>query len=268
MLEKLFHIRESGSTVRTEIVAGITTFMTMAYIIFVNPNFLSQAGMDVESVLTATCLSSALATLLMAFIANYPIALAPGMGMNAFFTYTICIQMKVPWQIALGMVFLSSLLFLVLAFWGVREAIFRGLPECIKYGTAAGIGLFIAFIGLQEAGIVVRSPGTLVDIGNLRSRPALLALAGLLITTGLMARRVKGAILIGLLATGVLGIPLGIVQLTRQGIVEFPALSPTFLKLDILGALKPMYIGPILVFLFFAMFDAIGTLVGVKKIAS
>lgn len=265
MLDKFFKIREAGSTLRTEIVAGITTFMTMAYIIFVNPAILAQgAQMDFNAVMVATCLSTAVATLLMALLANYPIAQAPGMGINALFSFEICASMGVPWPVALGIVFLSGCLFLLATVLKLRELIFHAVPECIKYAIAAGIGLFIAFIGLKEAGIVVAHPITFVTLGNLRSPPTLIALAGLMVTAVMMARRMKGAILSGIVLTGILGIASGIVE--YKGLVStIPSMAPTWGKLDIMGALKITYITPILTLLFLNMFDTIGTLIGVSE---
>ncbi len=264
-LDKLFKIREAGSTVRTEIIAGITTFMAMAYIIFVNPAILSQgAQMDFNAVMVATCLSAAVATLLMALLANYPIAQAPGMGINALFSFEICSSMGVPWPVALGIVFLSGCLFLLATVLKLREIIFQAAPEGIKYAIAAGIGLFIAFIGLKEAGIVVAHPTTLVTLGNLRSPPTLIALAGLLVTAIMMARRIKGAILSGIVFTGLLGIAAGIVE--YKGFISgIPSMAPTWGKLDIAGALKITYLTPIVTLLFLNMFDTIGTLIGVTE---
>ena len=265
MLDRVFKIKESGSTIRTEIIAGTTTFMTMAYIIFVNPAILSQgARMDFNAVMVATCLSAALATLLMAFLANYPIAQAPGMGINALFSFEICASMGVPWPTALGIVFLSGSLFLLLTLVKIREVIFDAIPEGIKYGIATGIGIFIAFIGLKEAGIVVSNPATFVTMGNLSSPPTLLAIFGLLVTAILMARQVKGAILIGIVFTGILGVFMGIVE--YKGLVSpIPSIAPTWGKLDILGALKLVYLTPIVTLLFLNMFDTIGTLIGVSE---
>ena len=265
MLDRLFKIKESGSTIRTEIIAGITTFMTMAYIIFVNPAILSQgAGMDFNAVMVATCLSAAVATLLMALLANYPIAQAPGMGINALFSFEICASMGVPWPIALGIVFLSGSLFLLLTLVKIREVIFDAIPEGIKYGIATGIGIFIAFIGLKEAGIVISNPATFVTMGDLSSPPTLLAIFGLLVTAILMARQVKGAILIGIVFTGILGVFMGIVE--YKGLVSpIPSIAPTWGKLDILGAVKLVYLTPIVTLLFLNMFDTIGTLIGVSE---
>lgn len=265
MLNRLFKIKEAGSTIRTEIIAGITTFMTMAYIIFVNPAILSQgAKMDFNAVMVATCLSAAVATLIMGFLANYPIAQAPGMGINALFSFEICASMGVPWPIALGIVFLSGSLLLLLTVVKIREMICEAIPEGIKYGIATGIGIFIAFIGLKEAGIVVSDPATFVTMGDLSLPPTILAIAGLLVTAILMARQIKGAILIGIIFTGIMGIFMGIVE--YKGLVStIPSIAPTFGKLDILGALKLTYLTPIVTLLFLNMFDTIGTLIGVSE---
>lgn len=265
MLDKLFQIREAGSTVRTEIVAGITTFMTMAYIIFVNPAILSQgAKMDFDAVMVATCLSAAVATLIMAFLANYPIAQAPGMGINALFSFEICASMGVPWPVALGIVFISGMLLLFLTVVKIREMICYAIPEGMKYGIATGIGIFIAFIGLREAGIVVADPATFVTLGKLSAPPTLLAILGLLATAILMARRIRGAILIGMIITALLGVLMGIV--TYKGLVSpIPSMGPTWGKLDIRGALQPAYLTPMLTLLFLNMFDTIGTLIGVSE---
>ena len=265
MLDKLFKVKESGSTIRTEIIAGVTTFMTMAYIIFVNPAILSQgAKMDFNAVMVATCLSAAVATLLMALLANYPIAQAPGMGINALFSFEICASMGVPWPIALGIVFLSGSLFLLLTLVKIREIIFDAIPEGIKYGIATGIGIFIAFIGLKEAGVVVSNAATFVTMGDLSSPPTLLAIAGLLVTAILMALQIKGAILIGIVFTGILGVFMGIVE--YKGLVSpIHSIAPTWGKLDILGALKLVYLTPIITILFLNMFDTIGTLIGVSE---
>jgi adenine/guanine/hypoxanthine permease len=271
MLEKLFKLKAHNTDVKTELIAGITTFMTMAYIILVNPAILSVpaphgAGMNFEAVMAATAISSAIATLLMALIANYPIALAPGMGMNALFSFTICGAMGVDWRIALGIVFVSSIIFILLTFWGVRELIFNAIPDTIKYATVVGIGLFIAFIGLKDAGIVVSNPETSVALGNLKSTPTLIAIAGIIIIATLMSLHVKGSILIGILFSGFIGYLTGIVHFDfSNGFLTIPSLHATFGRMDVVGAFKMKYIGPIFTFLFFALFDAIGTLVGVTK---
>ena len=269
MLARAFKLRENNTNIQTEMIAGVTTFMTMAYIIIVNPAILSVprphgAGMDFNSVMVATCIASAFATFFMGLYANYPFALAPGMGMNALFSFGICGTMGVPWEVALGIVFLSGLFFVLLTFLRIREMVVDAIPECIKYGTAAGIGVFIAFIGLKDAGIVVSHPTTFVTLGNLSSPPTLLALGGLLVTAVLIARRVRGAIFWGLLITGSTGIPLKIVKFT--GVFSpIPSIAPTFARIDILAALKIAYLPSVFIFLFFIMFDTIGTLIGVGE---
>lgn len=261
----MFKVRESGSDIKTEIIAGITNFMTMAYIIFVNPIILGEgAGMDFQSVMVATCISSAIATLLMAFVANYPIALAPGMGMNAFFSYEIAKGMGVPWQICLGIVFLSGVIFIFLTLIGIREKIFSAVPDCIKFSIPAGIGIFIAFIGLKNAGIIIGDPETLVHIGNLKNKPSVIAIFGFLIIVVLASRRIKGAIFWGLIITAFLAVVSGTVEFSGK-FIKFPSMSETFLKLDIKGALDLRYLTPVFIFLFFAMFDAIGTIIGVGE---
>jgi len=220
--------------------------------------------MDFNSVMVATCIASAFATFFMGLYANYPFALAPGMGMNALFSFGICGTMGVPWEVALGIVFLSGLFFVLLTFLRIREMVVDAIPECIKYGTAAGIGVFIAFIGLKDAGIVVSHPTTFVTLGNLSSPPTLLALGGLLVTAVLIARRVRGAIFWGLLITGSTGIPLKIVEFT--GVFSpIPSIASTFARIDILAALKIAYLPSVFIFLFFIMFDTIGTLIGVGE---
>lgn len=263
----MFQLKKSGSNVKTEIIAGITTFMTMAYIIFVNPIILSDpngAGMDFQSVMVATCVSSALTTMIMAFVANYPIALAPGMGMNVFFSYEVARGMGVPWQVCLGIVFLSGVIFIFLTLFGIREKIFFAVPDCMKFSIPAGIGIFIAFIGMQKSGIIVGSPGTLVHLGDLRNKVAIITIIGFLITAILASRRVRGAIFWGLIFTTILSIIFKTVSFSGK-FLKFPSMSETFLKLDIPGAFKINYLTPVVIFLFFAMFDAIGTLIGVGE---
>ncbi len=251
-----------GTTVRTEIIAGVTTFMTMAYIIFVQPAVLSAAGMDFGAVLTATCLATALATTLMALTANYPIAVAPAMGHNFFFAYSVVVGMRVPWQVALGAVAVAGGIFIATAGIGLRERVITAIPESLKHAIAAGIGLLIAAIGLQWAGVIVASPGTLVTLGNLRAVPTAVALGALLLTAVLMARRVPGAFLIGILAAAAASMPFGLLQF--DGVVgRPPSLAPTFLQLDVAGAFSPRMGAVIFVFFFLALFDSIGTLVGV-----
>jgi AGZA family xanthine/uracil permease-like MFS transporter len=263
-LERRFALAANGTTVRTEAVAGVTTFLTMAYIIFVQPAVLGAAGMDLGAVLVATCLSTAFATTLMALLANYPIAVAPAMGHNFFFAYTVVLGMKVPWQVALGAVAVAGLFFILTAGFGLREHLITAIPASLKHAIAAGIGLLIATIGLEWAGLIVTAPGTLVALSDLHSRPVALALAGLTLTAVLMVRRVPGALLWGILASTAMGVPLGIVR--YQGIAGVPpSIAPTFLQLDVLGAVAPGMITVVLVFLLLALFDSVGTLVGVGE---
>ena len=261
-LERRFQLAAHGTTAAREAFAGLTTFLTMAYIVFVQPAVLSAAGMDFGAVMAATCLSTALATTMMALTANYPIAVAPAMGHNFFFAYSVVVGMKVPWQVALGAVAIAGFVFVVTAGIGLREHVMTAIPESLKHAIAAGIGLLIAMVGLQWAGLVVASPGTLVTLGSLHSRPVVVALAGLTVTAVLMARRVTGALLLGIIASAALAFPLGILQ--YQGIASPPpSLAPTLLQLDIAGALAPGMIPVAFVFLFLALFDSIGTLVAV-----
>jgi len=262
LLERRFHLTENETTVRRELFAGLTTFMAMAYVVVVNPRILSEAGMPADGVLFATCLAAALATLLMGLWANYPIALAPGMSLNAYFTYSVVIGRHVPWQTALGVVFLSGVLFLVLTLTKVREHIVNDIPDCLKHGTAAGIGLFIAFIGLRNAGLIVANPATFVSFGKISDHAALLAVAGLLLTAILMARRASGAILLGMVITAIAGIPLGLAHWPEH-LFSLPHPSGTFLKLDLAGAAKLGLGDLVFVFFFVDLFDNVGTLVGV-----
>lgn len=261
-LDKTFGLKANGTSVRTEFIGGTTTFMTMSYIIFVQPAILSLAGMDRGAVMTATCLSSALATLLVGLLAKYPIAQAPAMGHNIFFAVIVCGSMGYTWQVALGANFLSGVLFLVLALFGVWGRAVDAVPGALKYGIAVGIGLLIALVGLQYGGIVVDAEGVLVGLGDLTSRPVLLVLFGLALTSVLMVLRVPGAILLGILATALAGIPLGIVK--YHGLVApAPSLAPTFLKMDVAGAFQSGLFAVIFVFFFLDVFDTMGTLIGV-----
>jgi AGZA family xanthine/uracil permease-like MFS transporter len=263
-IDRYFNISGQGSSVKTECVAGLTTFMTMAYIIFVNPAMLSAAGMDFGSVMMATCISAALASILMGLYANYPIALATGMGENAFFTYTIVIGMGIPWRVALGCVFVTGLLFLLLSLTRFRELLIDAIPASLKYAISGGIGLFIAFIGLSDAGLVQAHPGTMVALGPVTQPPVLLALAGLAVTAVLLVRGVSGALLWGILITAIAGIPLGIVS--WKGIAAAPpSLLPTLLQMDIPAALSPALLPVIATFLFMGVFDTVGTLAGVGE---
>jgi adenine/guanine/hypoxanthine permease len=262
LLERIFHLQENDTTVRRELLGGLTTFMTMAYVVVVNPQILSEAGMPVEGVLFATCISAAIATLIMGLWANYPIALAPGMSLNAYFTYSIVIGRGVPWQTALGVVFLSGLLFLLLTLTNIREQIVNGIPDCLKHGTAAGIGFFIAFIGLRNAKIIVANPATFVGLGKASDPQVLLAAAGLLLIAVLMARRIGSAILLGIVAIALAGIPLGLSHWPAH-LVSLPHPSSTLLKFDLRAAAKIGLGDLIFVFFFVDLFDNVGTLVGV-----
>jgi adenine/guanine/hypoxanthine permease len=262
LLERVFHLTENKTTVRRELLAGLTTFMTMAYVVVVNPRILAEGGMPVEGVLFATCISAALATLVMGLWANYPIALAPGMSLNAYFTYSIVIGRGVPWQTALGVVFLSGLLFLLLTLTNVREHIVNGIPDCLKHGTAAGIGLFIAFVGLRNAKIIVANPATFVAFGKTSDPEVLLAAAGLILIAILMIRRVGSAILLGIVAIALAGIPLGLAHWPGQ-LFSWPHPAGTFLKLDLRSATRLGLGELIFVFFFVDLFDNVGTLVGV-----
>lgn len=262
MLEKLFRLKENGTSVRREIVAGCTTFATLSYIIFVQPALLGHkdVGMNPGAVMVATCLASAGSTFLMAFLTNYPVALAPGMGINAYFVFSVCLGLGVPWQEALGIVFISGMLFVILSFVGLRAAVMNALPSSLHNAIAVGIGVFIAFIGLQMSGIIESHPATFVTLGNIHSKLVIIAIFGIFIILTLMAHRVKGAILMGILATTVLSLLLGIVQF--KGVVSAPpSLAPTFLKLSFPDIFSRVELIPI-IFVFFSvdMFDSIGTL--------
>jgi len=262
-LEKFFKIKEHGSTPRIEIIAGLTTFMTMAYILAVNPGILSAAGMPAGGVFTATALSALIATLAMALLSNLPIALAPGMGLNAFFAFTVVLTMGYTWQLALTAVFLEDIVFILMSLLNIREAIVKSIPKNIKSAVSVGIGLFIAFIGLQNAGIIVNNDATLVSLGAITKGPALLAIIGLVITGVLLAFRVKGALLIGILATTIVGIPFGITKIA-QGFNPFsmPA-APLLFQFQFDKVFTLDFFVVFFTFLFVDIFDTIGTLVGV-----
>jgi len=263
-LERYFEFAALNANWRTEILAGFTTFMTMAYIVFVNPAILHEAGMPLAAVTAATCLAAAVGSVLMGVLAKYPIALAPGMGLNAYFTYTVVKGMGVAWQTALGAVFISGVVFLVLTALGVRQLIIATIPFELYAAVAAGVGLFIAFIGFRNSGIIVMNPATTVTLGNLRDKSTALALAGLLLMAALMAWRVRAAMLIGILATTALGLASGVAQWVPQS-YRIQDLSATAGKLDLGGTLRLGLLEIIFVFLFIDMFDNIGTLVAVGK---
>lgn len=263
-LEVYFHFAEQGTTWRTELLAGLTTFTTMAYIIFVNPSILSETGMPVAAVTVATCLCAAFGSILMGALANYPLALAPGMGLNAYFTYTVVKGMGVPWPTALGAVFLSGILFLLLTLGGIRQRLLAAIPHHLHAAVAGGIGLFIAFIGLRNAGLIVPSPATTVTLGDLHKPGTLLALFGIALIAVLQALRIRAAMLIGILGTLLVGI------LFRQVPWQPATLNPlairaTAFHLDIRGALRLNALEIIFVFLFVDLFDNIGTLVAVTE---
>ena len=262
-LQRFFKLEESKTSFRLEMVGGITTFMTMSYIIFVQPAILSVAGMDKGAVMFATCVSSALATLLMGILAKYPIALAPAMGHNVFFAVIVCGTMGYSWQVALGAVFISGTIFIILSAIGVWGDLVAAVPDSLKNAIAVGIGLLIALIGLEYGGLVVDAPGVLVGLGDLTSKPVALVLFGLVLISIMMALKVPGAILIGILATAILGLPLGIVK--YHGILAPPpSIAPTLFKLDVVGALSTGLITVIFIFFFLDLFDTMGTLIGVS----
>jgi AGZA family xanthine/uracil permease-like MFS transporter len=262
VLERLFELEKHGTSVRTELVAGLTTFMTMAYIIFVNPAILADAGMDRGATFVATCLAAAFASAFMGLYANYPVALAPGMGLNAYFTYGVVKGLGHSWETALGAVFLSGILFLIVSLTPIREWVINSIPRSLKMAIAAGIGLFLAIIGLQSAGIIKAHPATLVTLGDLKSPTVLLAALGLILMGALDTRRVPGAILIGILAAAIAGMALGLSKF--GGVVALPpSIAPVFLKLDIAKALEIGLIAIVFTFFFVDVFDNTGTLVGV-----
>ena len=265
----LFRIRETGTTFMTEVLAGITTFVTMSYIIFVNPNILSNTGMDFNALVVVTCLASALGTFLMAILADYPIALAPGMGLNAFFAFGVVLNMKingapVTWQMALAAVFIEGAIFAVLTLTSIREAIMNSIPKSLKIGISAGIGLFIAFIGLQSAGIVVNNDATLLGLGQLRGNtPMMLSMLGLLIMAVLTAWNVKGALLLGLIIVTGIAAALGLVQVPEKFVSEPPSIMPLVGQLDFSLIKSSEFWVVVFTFFFVDFFDTLGTLVGV-----
>ena len=270
MLERLFGLADHGTTVRTELLAGLTTFLTMAYIVAVNPVILGEAGMPVAAVAAATCLAAGIGSILMGLCSNYPLALAPGMGLNAYFTFTVVKGMGIPWPTALGCVFLSGLAFLILTVAGVRQLIISAVPRALFAAVAGGVGLFIAFIGLSDAGVIVAKPGTMVGLGNLTSPTAGLALLGLAVIAILQVRQVRGAMLLGILITTAIAWPLGLAHFSH-GSYSLGDLSATAFRLDVPAALNLKgdvglsLLEIVFVFLFVDMFDNVGTLVAVTK---
>lgn len=263
-IEGYFEFSRLGTNWRTEILAGVTTFLTMAYIVLVNPAILAEAGMPLAAVTAATCLSAAFGSILMGVIARYPIALAPGMGLNAYFAYTVCIKMQVPWPTALGAVFLSGVLFLAITAAGIRQMILHAIPHELYSAVAGGIGLFIALIGFRNAGLVVGDPSTLVSLGNIRNPATALALLGLVLMVALEVKKVRGAILIGVLTITGLAWAMGLAHWTPAG-GGFSSLAATAFQLDIRGALNKGLLEIVFVFFFVDLFDNLGTLVAVTK---
>jgi adenine/guanine/hypoxanthine permease len=264
IIEKLFRLKEHGTNVRTEVIAGITTFMTMAYILAVNPYILSQTGMDRSAVFTATAVSSFIAIAVMAFYANLPIALAPGMGLNAFFAFTVVSQLGYSWEMAITAVFIEGIIFILLTFFKVREAIIDNIPMNLKHAISVGIGFFIAMIGLSNAGIIVKNDATLISLGSVTNTNTLLALCGILVTSVLLVFRVKGALVIGIIITAIAGIPLGITRIPEGGLVGLPpSPGPVFFKFDFSKVFTWEMLLVIFTFLFVDVFDTVGTLVGV-----
>lgn len=278
-LERQFKLKEHKTDVKTEIMAGVTTFMTMAYILIVNPGMLAETGMDYGGVFTATALASAIACISMAFMANYPFALAPGMGLNAFFTYTVVFGMSHTWQFALTAVFIEGIIFIVLSFLNVREAIFNSIPMNLKKAVSVGIGLFIALIGLINAGIVgtgkmltidganvLNEGGLVITLGNLKSPSAILALIGLFVTGFLLAKKVKGALFFGILISTIIGIPMGVSFMPQDGLFSLPpSLAPVMLKFEWANILSFDMLIVVFTFLFVDIFDTVGTLIGVSS---
>ncbi|HWQ41359.1 MAG TPA: NCS2 family permease [Desulfosporosinus sp.] len=271
LLERIFHLTEMGTNVRTEILAGITTFVTMAYILFVNPNILKDAGMPVNATFAATAIAACVATLIMGLYANYPIALAPGMGLNAFFTYVVVLKMGLSWQTALGAVFISGVVFFLMTVTKVREWIIEGIPEVLRISIGVGIGLFIAFIGLKNGGLVIADKNTFVTLGDMKAAGTLVTVFGLILTAWLIAKKVKGGLLIGILGTTVFSMFMGVSSFPT-GLASFvsisnpiAAIAPLAFQMDIKGAFSYGLISILFAFTFVDLFDNIGTLLGVTR---
>jgi len=261
-LDRTFHLTDTS--IRIEVLAGLTTFMTMSYIIFVQPAVLSTTGMDFQAVLAATCVVSAFGCFLMALLANYPIAVAPAMGHNFFFAFTVVAGMGYSWQIALGAVFISGIVFLIMSIWGVREALVRDIPDSLKRGIAVGIGLLITLVGLEWSGFLAANPATLVTLGNLHHPAVWMSAAGIVVTCIFLVRRSRGAILARILTSTLLGLVFGIVRF--HGLVSRPpSIAPIAFKLDIMGALKLGAVPVIFIFFFLDLFDSIGSLIGIAE---
>lgn len=270
-LERLFKLKEHNTTVKTEVLAGLTTFMTMAYIIIVNPSILSETGMDMPALITATCLAAGLATILMAFLANYPFALAPGMGLNAFFAYTVVLTMGYSWQLALAAVFVEGIIFIIMSFFKVREAIINSIPMNLKYAVSVGIGLFITFIGLINAGIVKPGQGTALTLGDIKTAPVILALIGLVITGIMLYKKVKGALFFGIIITTVIGIFMGVAKLPTSIVQAPPSIAPIAMapfSVSWSEIFSAKFLVVIFTFLFVDIFDTVGTVIGVASKAN
>ena len=262
-LESFFKLKEHGTSVKTEVLAGFTTFLTMAYIIFVNPAILSQTGMDFNAVFVATCVAAAIGTMVMGLVANYPIALAPGMGLNAYFTFAVVKGMGVPWETALGAVFISGVIFVIITSLKIREQIVNAIPHSLKLAISAGVGLFLAIIGLKGAGVITGSEATMVTLGNVAAPTTLLAVFGFFVIVALEYRKVTGAIIIGVLLVTLLSVLLGMTEF--KGVFAAPpSIEPTFMKMDIASAINAGLIGVIFIFFFIDLFDTTGTLIGVS----
>ena len=263
-VERYFGVAEQGSTIRTEIIAGLTTFLTMVYIVFVNPAILGKTGMDTGAVFVATCIAAAVSTMVMALYANYPIALAPGMGINAFFAFTVVLTYKYTWQQALAAVFCSGVIFFLISVFRIRQYVIESIPHNLKLAVAAGVGLFLGIIALEEAKVVVAHPATLVTLGDLRHWEPVLMLLGFLLIAALNYRRVMGGTLIGILVVAAIGIPLGLTKF--NGIVSLPpSIAPTLFKLDFSRVFEGTFIIVVISILFIDVFDNAGTLIGVTQ---
>ena len=267
MFEKYFKLKENGTNKRTEVIAGITTFLTMAYILAVNPSILSATGMDANALFTSTAIAAIVGTLIMALWAKLPFALAPGMGLNAFFAFSVVLGMGYSWQFALTAVLIEGIIFILLTLFNVREAIVDSIPKSVKTAISAGIGLFIAFIGLQNAGVVVKNDATLVHLGDITTGSALLAMIGLVVTSVLIVKKIKGDLLIGIVLTALIGIPMGITQI--NGLVSTPpSIAPIFFQFEFTNILSFDMLIVVFTFLFVDIFDTLGTLVGVSTKAN
>jgi AGZA family xanthine/uracil permease-like MFS transporter len=261
-LNRFFKVTQQGSTIKTEIIAGLTTFLTMAYIVVVNPIILADAGMNLQAVFVATCIAAAMGCFYMAFFANYPIALAPGMGLNAYFTYAVVLKMGVAWEVALGAVFLSGLLFILISITPLREILANAIPKSMKFGIAAGLGLFLAIIGMKEAGFIAAHPATFVTLGDIHQPTVLLAALGFFIIIALEYRKVTGSVLISILFITILSAMIGLNEF-KGLFAPVPSIAPTFMKMDIMGAVNVGLLGIVFVFFLVDLFDTTGTLVGV-----